>query len=426
MQKFYPEDLIPHPKNDYFFDPMDGQKWKEFLESVKTSGVIEPPVITADKIIVSGHQRIRACKELGIEEIYCEVRRYDSEDKVLKDLIETNIRQRGNINSSELKMGRIIKELERIYGTKQGRGGDTSSNPQVADCKSQGQVAEELGMSVDKLNRLKKLAELPEEYQEMLLSGNISTNTAVSVVTKLTEEEQMQLLRNLPAAAKLTQVQVQAEVDKIKGTYVEQINSANELLIEAQKKQLPPDEDYEQVAAERNELKEKCREVYENFRESQSANSVLEREKKELEDSLKDQIRRNNKLEPVKKEVVKEIVEVIPEKYLKMEEELKKANEKIKSLQNPPSDFDDGQTMRIVEGNFTPEQVAQDEAQGLSENISDLLQLTAELIGNEELCCIMPIQYRELILHQGTDLIKNLNTIFTYFKKEDKKQCKTA
>ena len=33
---------------------MLGQKWTEFLESIKTSGVIEPIVITQDKTIVSG------------------------------------------------------------------------------------------------------------------------------------------------------------------------------------------------------------------------------------------------------------------------------------------------------------------------------------------------------------------------------------
>ncbi len=42
--------------------------------------------------IISGHQRVRAAKELGIETIMVDIRKYDEEDKVLKDLIETNIR----------------------------------------------------------------------------------------------------------------------------------------------------------------------------------------------------------------------------------------------------------------------------------------------------------------------------------------------
>lgn len=48
---------------------MTGEKWNEFLDSIKTRGVIEPIVITPEKIIISGHQRVRACKELGIRSV---------------------------------------------------------------------------------------------------------------------------------------------------------------------------------------------------------------------------------------------------------------------------------------------------------------------------------------------------------------------
>jgi len=87
MQEINVNELRPHPKNDYFFDDMSGQKWNEFLESVKTSGIIEPIVVTQDKVIVSGHQRVRACKELGISKIKAEVKIYCNEDQVIKDLM---------------------------------------------------------------------------------------------------------------------------------------------------------------------------------------------------------------------------------------------------------------------------------------------------------------------------------------------------
>lgn len=60
---------------------------------------------------------------------------YDNEQQELKDLIETNIRQRGDISSSSLKMGRIIKTLEECYGIK--KGGDRKSNRTLSDLKSQ-------------------------------------------------------------------------------------------------------------------------------------------------------------------------------------------------------------------------------------------------------------------------------------------------
>lgn len=61
MELMNPNKLTPHPRNVEFFDDMDGQKWKDFLKSVETSGVIEPVIVTQDLVIVSGHQRVRAC-----------------------------------------------------------------------------------------------------------------------------------------------------------------------------------------------------------------------------------------------------------------------------------------------------------------------------------------------------------------------------
>ena len=121
-QQFKVSELIPYKDNDYFFDDIKGEAWQAFIDSIKTSGVIEPIIITQDKVIVSGHQRVRACKALGIEEIQGEVRLFDSEDELLKQIIETNIRQRGIGNPNPVKLGRCFKELERIYGVHQGNG----------------------------------------------------------------------------------------------------------------------------------------------------------------------------------------------------------------------------------------------------------------------------------------------------------------
>ena len=62
--------LKPFPKNDYFFDDLTGPQWEEFKKSIKSSGVIEPVIVTTDLVIISGHQRVRACKELGIDSFY--------------------------------------------------------------------------------------------------------------------------------------------------------------------------------------------------------------------------------------------------------------------------------------------------------------------------------------------------------------------
>lgn len=220
MQFINVNDLKPHPRNTEFFDDMAGEKWEEFLESVRTSGVIEPVVITQDSVIVSGHQRVRACKELGIKQVVCDMKKYESEDKILKDLIETNVRQRGSVGGSAKKIGLRIKELERLYGIS--HGGNHGNQYKVATpnnsdlAKSQEQLAKDLGISVDTLNNYKLLADMIPELEDLLDTGIVTKTTALAMMKELTSEEQEELISSLDVTKKVTKVQMQKYIDEIK------------------------------------------------------------------------------------------------------------------------------------------------------------------------------------------------------------------
>lgn len=217
MQMMKIEDLKPHKRNSEFFDDMSGEKWQEFLESIKTSGVIEPIVITQDKVIVSGHQRVRACKELGINEILAEVRVYDDEDKVIKDLLETNIRQRGDIGGSSIKLGRRIKELERVYGIREGSHGKKRETNGLSEEMSQEDLAEKLGINLKTLQRAKTLANLSPEIQSLIENGTISASTAARIIgSKLTKEEQTKFVSMINGDKKYTQKEMDDEIRKWK------------------------------------------------------------------------------------------------------------------------------------------------------------------------------------------------------------------
>lgn len=131
--------------------------------------ITEPIVITPDKVIVSGHQRVRACKELGIDEINCDIHLYNNEDEILQDFLETNIRQRGEIGGSAKKVGKRIKELERIYGIEHGNnqyGDEKNSYP-----KTQTQLASDMGMDVRTLQNYKLLLEMIPELSDLVDTG---------------------------------------------------------------------------------------------------------------------------------------------------------------------------------------------------------------------------------------------------------------
>ena len=215
MQLLNVAELIPHKKNEYFFDNMSGEPWMAFLDSIKTSGVIEPVIATQDLVIVSGHQRVNACKALGIKQVWTDIRTYDSEDEILKQLIETNIRQRGVGNTNSVKLGRCIAELERIYGIKNG-GDRKSDGHNVQLKKSQDDLAKELDMSKKQMSRYKSLTDLIPELQDAVMSGKITATTAMGFVKKLTPEEQMQIAEQIAGNDNVSTADIQKYIDEIK------------------------------------------------------------------------------------------------------------------------------------------------------------------------------------------------------------------
>lgn len=115
-------------------------------------------------------------------------------------------------------------ELERLYGIKNGGSGfygnrhteniDLTINSEAL--KTQEQLAQELGMSVDTLQNYKMLADMIPELEELMDTGIVSKSTALSMIKNLSEEEQETLISSLETTKKITQREVQKYVDEIK------------------------------------------------------------------------------------------------------------------------------------------------------------------------------------------------------------------
>ena len=243
MQEVKIAELIPHPLNNTFFDDVTGQRWEEFLESIKTSGVVEPIVITQDKVIVSGHQRVRACKELGIEKIMAEVKIYDDEKKVVKDLIETNVRQRGTIGGSDAQIVARVEALKDWYGVHNGyhgndvgqKGGCTigaSSEDQQDENLStmnRDDILKILGLTRKQYDTAKKITDsaIPE-VQQLIDKGTVSRRTVADLIAKLSPEDQKALVDKLPDDVKLTAKSVGEYIERLRKNLVENANKVKE------------------------------------------------------------------------------------------------------------------------------------------------------------------------------------------------------
>lgn len=201
--------LKSHPRNQEFFDDMYGEEWESFKAHIAAHGVRSAITVGKDGTITSGHQRVRACKELGITEIPALIIDYKSEDEMLLDLISTNLKQRGAGNLNPFKLGACIKELERIYGVQHG-GDRKSSGPMVH--LNQKDLATEFKIEFKKWQRCKQMADMIPELQELVNTEVITSRTALDIARKLPEEEQRKLISGLDPDSKYTAKQINAEI----------------------------------------------------------------------------------------------------------------------------------------------------------------------------------------------------------------------
>lgn len=223
--------LIPHPRNSDFFDDMSGTIWSEFLESIRINGVQQSITITKDNIIVAGHQRVRACQALDIEKIPYTVQEYKAngditeDDAILLALIDTNLKQRSGGNPNPVKLALCFRELERIYGIRQGSAGNEGTKRHVKSPdgnnfrgKTQRSLADEYGMDERQYRNIKKLCDVIPELQAMIESEEISPTTVYIVWAKYSITEQLHFYKTIgqERVASMTADETKKQLKKLK------------------------------------------------------------------------------------------------------------------------------------------------------------------------------------------------------------------
>jgi len=216
-------ELTNHPKNDYLFDDIAGDGWDDLLQSIRTSGITNAITITQDKVIISGHQRVRACKVLGIEEVSYKMIEYTDDEKQIKDLIESNLKQRVVGNPNPIKLGRCFDFLRDYYGIQHGakefqgnRHTGSLVTPNKSDSlETQSQLANTYNVSVDTMENYIKLSKAIPEVATLIETGTITKTTALAMMKNLSDTEQEELVTSLDITKKYTQKQIQEYIDKL-------------------------------------------------------------------------------------------------------------------------------------------------------------------------------------------------------------------
>lgn len=100
-------DLHPHPKNAEIYG-MD-EDVSDLVEKIKRSGQVHTLVVTSKGIVLAGHRRMKACKELGINEVDVEIRDFDTSEQEIEYIIDNNA-TREKTNEQKAREAIVLKE----------------------------------------------------------------------------------------------------------------------------------------------------------------------------------------------------------------------------------------------------------------------------------------------------------------------------
>lgn len=184
-------DLEEHPwqKN---VPNITGKPWGEFLRDIKERGVQDPITVsmrTGKPVIVDGHQRGRAAREVGYTHLQAIVKPFANELEEIVFLANSARYRRHLTDAQRIALGEALElelkpkadEARREGNAKGGKGSKSFANWQTTSepVHTHKQVAEAVGMSPRQYSRGKKVKrEAPEPVREAWEQGQLSTHAA--------------------------------------------------------------------------------------------------------------------------------------------------------------------------------------------------------------------------------------------------------
>lgn len=151
----------------------------DLVQSIKSLGLLQPVVVTADNKLIAGHRRLEACRQLDMADVAAVVAEHitDAVDLLKAERDENTCRK--PMTASELiALGRQIEELEKPLATERRREGQAlrraaESNSVPANGITRGErydsrekAAEAVGLSTATYSRIKQVANAAEGYEE--------------------------------------------------------------------------------------------------------------------------------------------------------------------------------------------------------------------------------------------------------------------
>ena len=173
-----------HPFPNQPFHPYKEDEMDKMVESVKENGVISPIVVRPKEDgtyeIISGHNRVEACRRAGITQIPSFIREVDDDTAVIL-MVDSNLRQRDGLSDMEKARAYELK-LEAIK--RQGARNDLTSGQVVLKLKNEQArdlIGTETGESGRQVHRYIRLNRLIKSLQDAVEDKRIAFNPAVEI-----------------------------------------------------------------------------------------------------------------------------------------------------------------------------------------------------------------------------------------------------
>ncbi|WP_188069035.1 ParB/RepB/Spo0J family partition protein [Brevibacillus brevis] len=314
------EKLNPHPKNEHYFSDISGDRYEEIKRSIATYGVRDPLKVTTNFTVISGNQRLRIAKDIGLTNVPIEVIDpnenddvkngiVDAEEYVEYLLIADNRERRGEPESDPIKIARQMEFMARHWKIREGSAGKRSViEGENCTPKKIVDLADEFDMSERTAKSLMRLNALIPEIQSLVSAGELGT-TAASTLAGLTEDEQRALLtvRGAESIASTT-VEQAKEISQVAKESRDTGVEFSEVVARLERELAKEKREKESLASRIEELETQEPQVIETVKETVPPDierrlREIERERDELEASLVQSYDRIRQLERLERSV---------------------------------------------------------------------------------------------------------------------------
>ena len=190
-----PESVVPFENNP--FEVRDDEEMKSLIESIREYGILTPLVVSrqgnrGDVIqLVSGHRRLHAAKELGLQVIpvtYVTMTPAEIEIAV----VDSNLQREHILPSEKAKAYKLKMEALK----KQGKRTDLTLCQVGTKLRTDEEIAENATDSARQIQRYIRLNNLIPEFMQMVDEKKIALTPAVEL-SYLSDEEQYWLLETI-------------------------------------------------------------------------------------------------------------------------------------------------------------------------------------------------------------------------------------